>query len=194
MVCAATLALGRSETSISRDSILMQLQSWHVHSGASHSTKVECSEYMLSTGCSWTAQWSCPDQPVGMSGAASNDGTFGYKCCCEDHMWKNTAKLTYTKTHVGAYCNGHYGLTSGTSLSHMQSLCASDTNCGGVIDWWCNGDGDFTLCPVGFTTIEDSNGSCITAIVVKLPQRLVLLPLQQPLARMYLLRCPSTRE
>jgi hypothetical protein len=45
----------------------------------------QCSGYCSSTGCGWTAQWSCPWAPnPGSKGRAGNDGSTGYKCCCED--------------------------------------------------------------------------------------------------------------
>eukprot|EP00747_Dinoflagellata_sp_TGD_P183714 gnl/TRDRNA2_/TRDRNA2_38803_c0_seq1.p1 gnl/TRDRNA2_/TRDRNA2_38803_c0~~gnl/TRDRNA2_/TRDRNA2_38803_c0_seq1.p1 ORF type:complete len:235 (+),score=32.77 gnl/TRDRNA2_/TRDRNA2_38803_c0_seq1:110-814(+) len=44
----------------------------------------DCKEYCRTTGCGWNNQWSCPWAPEpGRSGRAGNDGTLGYKCCCE---------------------------------------------------------------------------------------------------------------
>eukprot|EP00746_Dinoflagellata_sp_MGD_P035196 gnl/MRDRNA2_/MRDRNA2_184111_c0_seq1.p1 gnl/MRDRNA2_/MRDRNA2_184111_c0~~gnl/MRDRNA2_/MRDRNA2_184111_c0_seq1.p1 ORF type:complete len:333 (+),score=80.14 gnl/MRDRNA2_/MRDRNA2_184111_c0_seq1:69-1001(+) len=43
-----------------------------------------CRDYCSSTGCSWTKEWSCPwAVSSGSEGRAGNDGTLGYKCCCE---------------------------------------------------------------------------------------------------------------
>jgi len=43
-----------------------------------------CDGFCSSTGCGWTAQHSCPWASAdGTSGRASDDGSLGYKCCCE---------------------------------------------------------------------------------------------------------------
>jgi len=42
----------------------------------------ECDVYLASTGCGWTAKWSCPGKPRGSMGFAKDDGTHGYDCCC----------------------------------------------------------------------------------------------------------------
>jgi len=47
---------------------------------AGHSSR--CATYCTETGCGWTKQWSCPWEPVGTRGHASNDGSVGYDCCC----------------------------------------------------------------------------------------------------------------
>merc|ERR1711862_555746 len=42
-----------------------------------------CAEFCSSTGCGWTSEWSCPWQPRGSKGQASDDGSDGYDCCCK---------------------------------------------------------------------------------------------------------------
>lgn len=42
-----------------------------------------CAEFCSSTGCGWTSEWSCPWQPTGSKGQASDDGSDGYDCCCK---------------------------------------------------------------------------------------------------------------
>lgn len=42
-----------------------------------------CGSYCSTTGCGWTSDWSCPWQPSGAQGHASDDGTLGYSCCCK---------------------------------------------------------------------------------------------------------------
>jgi hypothetical protein len=49
---------------------------------------------MTDTGCNWTAQHNCPDQPAGTVGAASDDGTLGHACCCKHGLWKTQEKPT----------------------------------------------------------------------------------------------------
>jgi len=49
----------------------------------------ECDQYMATTGCGWTAQWSCPNQGRGTQGVAGNDGSPGYRCCCSDGLWQH---------------------------------------------------------------------------------------------------------
>eukprot|EP00931_Biecheleriopsis_adriatica_P072328 TRINITY_DN4651_c0_g1_i1.p1 TRINITY_DN4651_c0_g1~~TRINITY_DN4651_c0_g1_i1.p1 ORF type:complete len:717 (-),score=101.93 TRINITY_DN4651_c0_g1_i1:84-2234(-) len=49
---------------------------------------IDCSSYMEHTGCGWTRQWNCPSQPAGKSGAAGDDGSEGYACCCTQELWK----------------------------------------------------------------------------------------------------------
>jgi hypothetical protein len=49
-----------------------------------------CTSYCSSTGCRWTAQYSCPWAPEpGTSGRAGNDGSAGYNCCCVDRTSQN---------------------------------------------------------------------------------------------------------
>ena len=40
--------------------------------------------------CGWTAVRSCPGQPTGTAGTANDDGSLGYRCCCNDHGWRHT--------------------------------------------------------------------------------------------------------
>lgn len=49
----------------------------------------KCQAYMALKGCDWTAERSCPgQQPTGTDGAAIDDGSVGYECCCRRSMWK----------------------------------------------------------------------------------------------------------
>ena len=41
----------------------------------------ECESYLRDTGCGWTKDYSCPGK-TGVLGMASDDGTVGYRCCC----------------------------------------------------------------------------------------------------------------
>ena len=54
---------------------------------ASHALigRLSCSvaEPCAGVDCSWTSDWSCPGHARGRKGVASDDGTFGYYCCCE---------------------------------------------------------------------------------------------------------------
>jgi len=49
-----------------------------------------CDAYVVEEGCSWTAKWACPGQPHGghVITQVANDGSVGYKCCCEQEYWK----------------------------------------------------------------------------------------------------------
>mmetsp|Transcript_112259 Transcript_112259/g.362504 ORF Transcript_112259/g.362504 Transcript_112259/m.362504 type:complete len:194 (+) Transcript_112259:1076-1657(+) len=47
----------------------------------------QCSSYMGTVGCGWTADFSCPGQDRGTKGRAHDDGSEGYKCCCTDGLW-----------------------------------------------------------------------------------------------------------
>lgn len=52
-----------------------------LNNGASRTA--QCAQYDAAQ-CSWTLDWSCPNQPAGQQGNASVDGTIGYHCCCVD--------------------------------------------------------------------------------------------------------------
>lgn len=54
---------------------------------------VDCVDYMSSTGCAWTRQWSCPGQTQGSSGEAGSSESTGYKCCCEQGLWQSLADV-----------------------------------------------------------------------------------------------------
>jgi hypothetical protein len=41
----------------------------------------ECESYLRDTGCGWTKDYACPGK-TGRVGIASDDGTVGYRCCC----------------------------------------------------------------------------------------------------------------
>jgi hypothetical protein len=41
----------------------------------------ECESYLRDTGCGWTKDYACPGK-TGVMGLASDDGTVGYRCCC----------------------------------------------------------------------------------------------------------------
>merc|ERR1711870_84044 len=47
-----------------------------------------CTAYIENTGCGWTGQYNCPGQSPGTNGAATDDGSTGYACCCNEQMWK----------------------------------------------------------------------------------------------------------
>jgi len=48
-----------------------------------------CESYLSDTGCGWTASFGCPGQvPHGSLGEASDDGSLGYRCCCEYRLWR----------------------------------------------------------------------------------------------------------
>merc|ERR1712048_1050742 len=49
-----------------------------------------CYSYLTTTGCGWTSDYNCPGQPLGRRGAAGQDGTLGYKCCCAQSLWRMT--------------------------------------------------------------------------------------------------------
>lgn len=57
-------------------------------------TALDCTPYVTSQGCTWTYEWNCPGQTMGSKGAATNDGTTGYKCCCEQGMWQMMPQTT----------------------------------------------------------------------------------------------------
>merc|ERR1719478_248955 len=48
----------------------------------------DCNDYMSVTGCGWTEKFSCPGQEAGERGAAVDDGSHGYSCCCARGLWK----------------------------------------------------------------------------------------------------------
>lgn len=49
-----------------------------------------CTSYCSSTGCGWTAQYSCPWEPTaGSHGRAGDDGSKGYNCCCKQRTEKS---------------------------------------------------------------------------------------------------------
>ena len=46
----------------------------------------ECCELIgaVGEGCAWTREYSCPGHPIaGAKGSAKDDGSDGFKCCCE---------------------------------------------------------------------------------------------------------------
>jgi len=76
---------------------------------ASPHIQEDCNAFFTTTGCDWTAQWSCEGQSPGTSGiatpvlsnalykqfepseiasSATFGGSVGYKCCCEQQMWR----------------------------------------------------------------------------------------------------------
>jgi len=61
----------------------------------------DCDKYMAETGCSWTAQFSCPGQLAGSDGTSSDDGTIGYVCCCARGHWKDSFPLQSSQSPPG---------------------------------------------------------------------------------------------
>lgn len=57
--------------------------------GAVGQVEGNCTEYEVAIGCNWTSAWSCPGQPCGREGNASDDGSLGYACCCTDGGWQD---------------------------------------------------------------------------------------------------------
>jgi len=54
--------------------------------------KEQCISYMAEYGCGWTSSYSCPGQsPVGFNGLAQIDDSMGYKCCCTNGLWSESA-------------------------------------------------------------------------------------------------------
>jgi hypothetical protein len=45
--------------------------------------------------CAWTSDWNCPNQAAGRLGAAGDDGSQGYECCCNQGFWQQ-AHSDYT--------------------------------------------------------------------------------------------------
>jgi hypothetical protein len=43
---------------------------------------IKCDDYCKTSGCDWTKKYNCPWQSGG-SGKASDDGSVGYSCCCD---------------------------------------------------------------------------------------------------------------
>eukprot|EP00929_Paragymnodinium_shiwhaense_P042725 TRINITY_DN22067_c4_g3_i1.p1 TRINITY_DN22067_c4_g3~~TRINITY_DN22067_c4_g3_i1.p1 ORF type:complete len:1877 (-),score=416.06 TRINITY_DN22067_c4_g3_i1:175-5805(-) len=60
----------------------------------SSSAAQDCDLYMSSTGCFWTGDFSCPDQPSGRKGPAMDDGSKGYGCCCNHGLWRKAAGVS----------------------------------------------------------------------------------------------------
>jgi len=58
---------------------------------ASYMNKVHQKTFWLA-GCDWTATYNCPGQPLGSKGAAGDDGSLGYECCCTQGLWKQAVK------------------------------------------------------------------------------------------------------
>eukprot|EP01052_Picozoa_sp_SAG31_P037743 SAG31_NODE_4920_length_2867_cov_1.714595_1_plen_155_part_00 len=52
--------------------------------------------------CSWTANYSCPGQPIGSMGPAVDDNTINYECCCTEGLWaeKRIAGLHVLRSHL----------------------------------------------------------------------------------------------
>merc|ERR1719502_1660305 len=70
-----------------------------------------CGDYCSTTGCGWTAQWSCPWAAAdGTVGRAGDDGSVGYDCCCNQHhtcgIETYTPSPTVTPTYSGAVAPG----------------------------------------------------------------------------------------
>ena len=69
---------------------------------------------MSSSGCDWTARYSCPTQPAGSAGTASDDGTEGFDCCCSERLWDTQvlwgegtdSRRGQTQTSSFAFSNG----------------------------------------------------------------------------------------
>ena len=62
--------------------------------------------------CSWTLRYSCPGQPRGAKGAAGNDGSAGYRCCCDRQAWRDVPDCS----RWGCTCQGfsdRYGAATG---------------------------------------------------------------------------------
>eukprot|EP00928_Gymnodinium_smaydae_P017667 TRINITY_DN16759_c0_g4_i1.p1 TRINITY_DN16759_c0_g4~~TRINITY_DN16759_c0_g4_i1.p1 ORF type:complete len:354 (-),score=68.96 TRINITY_DN16759_c0_g4_i1:245-1306(-) len=57
---------------------------------------LECSPFLKPDACAWTRQWNCPGQDGG-DGPANDDGTDGYRCCCERQLWKKLPPLEEPK-------------------------------------------------------------------------------------------------
>jgi len=86
-----------------------------------------CTGYMASTGCSWTFDWNCPGQPAGYWGAANNDGSIGYDCCCNEKLWNPNTRGTTTPIPPGAPLSIVDGLyTFGAVAVHGFSDYASE--------------------------------------------------------------------
>jgi hypothetical protein len=58
----------------------------------------DCSGYMVGTGCGWTSSYNCPGQTSGSQGAAGDDGSLGYDCCCRQGLWQATTNPTSLPT------------------------------------------------------------------------------------------------
>eukprot|EP00927_Polykrikos_kofoidii_P071883 TRINITY_DN68084_c0_g1_i1.p1 TRINITY_DN68084_c0_g1~~TRINITY_DN68084_c0_g1_i1.p1 ORF type:complete len:619 (+),score=66.26 TRINITY_DN68084_c0_g1_i1:102-1859(+) len=84
----------------------------------------ECSNYAAYSGCGWTSEYNCPGQTGGPH-QAGDDGSIGYRCCCEEGGWRTVSVSvkpgTKHQTMIG------YGAGLPQSSAHvLQSLKSRD--------------------------------------------------------------------
>merc|ERR1740123_2292650 len=73
--------------------------------------------------CGWTLKWNCPGQPAGSIGAAGDDGSVGYQCCCVQEGWRTLApvKVATLGGHHPLSFEGSCGDTAEESVE--RALC-----------------------------------------------------------------------
>merc|ERR1740123_1266245 len=94
---AATIAHGlpvaeQEHCLFARSSLLRLREDVSSVAGVSYGSDETCSDYMQTVGCEWTRRWNCPNQTgdywPGGQGAASDDNSLGYTCCCGQELWR----------------------------------------------------------------------------------------------------------
>lgn len=97
-----------------------------------------CGSYCSLTGCGWTSDWSCPWQPTGAQGHASDDGSVGYDCCCKQ------------RTSLEQPCGGSAPVPTPTPVVPTPTPVAPTPTPPGTCTCGCSGDDlkqCMTACP-----------------------------------------------
>ena len=78
---------------------------------------------------------------------------------------KHWQKYFIQKVLHSVYCTNPGPALKHTTLATVKAKCFDDSKCEGVVDWHCNDDGDYSLCPKPERPEpvydHDPNGPCI---------------------------------
>mmetsp|Transcript_2114 Transcript_2114/g.5193 ORF Transcript_2114/g.5193 Transcript_2114/m.5193 type:complete len:600 (+) Transcript_2114:97-1896(+) len=61
----------------------------------------ECGEYLSTSGCAWTSQYSCPGQDAGDKGLAADDESLDWQCCCAERLWQDDTAAALIERLLG---------------------------------------------------------------------------------------------
>ena len=78
--------------------------------------------------CGWTADWSCPGQPQGNHGAAGNDGSHNYICCCDQGHWEDEQVASSPPSGTGVRNDGGSHDCGGDPCCECHDTC-DDQDC-----------------------------------------------------------------
>ena len=81
------------------------------------------------------------------------------------------------------YCSDRYGIYN--SLVGAKNACVADANCGGVNNYKCDNNEDFSLCPKNLEINDASSGSCIYERPSIISNYLYFLPLNNFLGKLF---------